>query len=340
MTTQVPSPYHLSFQIMAQPQRVLIVGATGFVGSHLRPILEDDGIQLRCGTRHPESAPESGPMTDWRTLDLDSGDGLLDALDGCDAAVYLYHGMDSGDGYAEREARAATRFRNAAADAGLSRIVYLGGVEPEGEVSKHLRSRIDTGRLLREGSVPTVELRAAMVIGEGSISWRIVKDLAERLPAMAIPSWLRNRSMPVLIDDLVIALRAALLMDTDKSLLFDAPGGEVISHRDLLQRVARECGHDPPMIDVPAVFPGLSSLWVGLISDANFHVAKELVEGLRSDLLPTQPRVWERMGGYRPAEVDEAVKTALGDAARCDRGECPDRQMIERILRRGEAATV
>lgn len=267
-------------------------------------------------------------------LDVETGDGLIAALDGCRSAVYLYHGMGSGAGYADREKRAAERFRDAAEEAGLERIVYLGGVEPEGEASTHLASRLETGRILREGAVATVELRAAMIIGEGSISWRIVRDLSARLPAMALPSWLQNRSMPVLIDDLVVALRAALDDALGPDGVFDVPGAEAVSHRELLRRVAGHLGHDPPMVNVPALFPGLSSLWVALVSNADHSIVRELVDGLRSDLLPSQPSVWDRLSGYEPTPLDRSIQLALGDREAVGDGEPPAPATIERLVDR------
>jgi len=295
---------------------VLLTGATGFVGSHLLAALEALGYAVRCASRRAEGRDvgEGGPR-EWCPLDVESGRGLDAALESCDAAYFLVHSMAAGGDYERREAEAAMRFREAAARAGLARVVYLGGVAPAGEPSKHLRSRLETGRLLREGPVPCVELRAAMIVGAGSESWQIVRDLARRLPAMVLPAWLRNRSCPVFIDDLVAALVRCLDGEIGGSVVLEAPGPERLSHKDLLRRVAAKLGSSPVMIDVPVLSPALSSLWIGLVTDVNLTVARELVQSLVTDLLPTGQEVWGWMPGYARTPLDRAIELALADDA-------------------------
>lgn len=323
---------------MISARKVLLVGATGFVGRHLRPVLRNAGFDLVCGTRDTSGRVSEEGLR-WVSMDVETGDGLEEALEGCDAAFYLYHGMDGGGDYVRRERTAAENFRDAASRVGVTRVVYMGGVQPSGEPSKHLASRLETGRILRDGPVDTVEVRAAMVIGEGSTSWRIVRDLSARLPAMALPSWLKNRSMPILIDDLVVALRGALDFDLSGARVFDAAGAQSISHRDLLKRVAHELGHDPILIDVPAPFPGLSSLWVRLVSGADYEVVKELVQGLTSDLMPTEEIVWTRIPGPGATPLDEAIALVVEDGKRIeDARDAPDERIVARLLRRSEAA--
>lgn len=250
-------------------------------------------------------------------VDLDRPDTLepaLAALGGCRKAFYLVHGMGSGragDDYAEREAGAARDFAAAAGRAGLSKVVYLGGVAPAGEPSRHLASRLAVGEILRAGPVPTHELRAAMVVGTGGSSWRIVRDLAKRLPAMVLPAWLRNRSSPVFVDDVAVALLGAL--DLPGTGWLDLPGPEVLSHRDLLDRVADAFGFHPTMVEVPFVTPRLSSYWIGLVSGANLALARELVEGLTSDLIPTGESVWDRLPGRAPTPLDTAITESIRD---------------------------
>lgn len=292
---------------------VLLTGATGFVGRHLYAALDAAGLPVVCGSRDPEGARERWPERRWVRIDLDEPHTLEPALAGCRKAVYLVHGMGDGgsDDYAEREAASARDFASAAAQAGLEKIVYLGGVEPAGEPSRHLRSRLVVGDILRGGGVPTHELRAAMIVGTGGSSWRIVRDLAKRLPAMVLPSWLRNRSSPVFVDDIALALLAAL--DFEGTGWLDIPGPEIVSHRELLDRVAKHFGFKPAMIEVPFVTPRLSSYWIGLVSGADFALARELVEGLTSDLLPQGESVWERLPGLRPTGIDEAIEEAIRD---------------------------
>lgn len=293
-------------------RRVLLTGATGFVGSHLLPALEARGYAVRCASRRIPERSDAGAH-EWCALDVESGRGLDEALSSCDAAYYLVHSMAAGGDYERREAEAAVRFREAAARAGVERIVYLGGVAPAGDPSKHLRSRLETGRLLRDGEIPCVELRAAMIVGTGSESWQIVRDLARRLPAMVLPAWLRNRSCPVFIDDLAAALVRCLEGEIGGSVVLEAPGPERVSHKELLRRVAAKLGSSPVMIDVPVLSPALSSLWIGLVTDANLTVARELVHGLVTDLLPTGQEVWGWMPGHPRTSLDRAIELALAD---------------------------
>lgn len=320
----------------SDPRPVLITGATGFVGSHLAVALEAAGIPIRCATRSPEAARERHPERDWVALDVEEPHTLEPALEGCRAAYFLVHRISGADDYEARELGAARDFRNAAASRGLERIVYLGGVEPAGRPSRHLRARLETGRILREGSVPAVELRAAMVVGAGGASWEMVHELAQRLPAMILPRWLRNRSRPVLIDDVVLALLAALDLELGGSGWLDVPGPTVASHRELLQMVAERMGYRPPLFDVPVLSPRLSSYWIGLVTSADLALAQELVEGLTSDLLPTGEIVWDRIDGHEPASLEVAIRRALTDGTSADR---PTSAALERIrtLARGYA---
>ncbi len=293
---------------MPRDERILLTGATGFVGGHLLPKLIEAGYLVRCASRHPSPTPSGA---EWVRMDVEEPEAVARAMDGCAAAYYLVHGMAGGGGYPEREAWSAGQFARRAAEAGLRRIVYLGGIEPSGPPSRHLSSRLETGRILRAGAVPTVELRAAMIIGHGSGSWQIVRDLAARLPAMVLPRWLHNASWPVHIDDVCRALVFALEMPIEGSVWLDVPGAQRISHRDLIRRVASALRKHPPLVDVPVLTPRLSSYWIALVTRADLHLAQELVEGLRSDLDPTGPIIWDRMVDYRPMTIGRAIRRAI-----------------------------
>jgi uncharacterized protein YbjT (DUF2867 family) len=224
----------------------------------------------------------------------------------------LVHAMGAGDDYPDRERRAAETFRAAAEDAGLQRIVYLGGVAPEGRASRHLESRLSTGRILRAGSVPTVELRAAMVIGSGSASWQMVRDLAVRLPVMLLPRWLDYRSCPLAVDDTV----AAILIALDPRIQagwYEAPGPECLSHRQMLERVARLMGSRIPMLRLPVLTPNLSSYWIALVTRTPIDLARELVQGLQSDLMPRGPNIWDYLPEYVRVPLDQAIHDAFED---------------------------
>ena len=292
---------------------VLLTGATGFVGRYLRPLLEGAGVSVRCATRDPERARRQDPAGTWVELDVHRPHTLEPALAGCSAAFYLVHGLHEGSGFEEREEAAARDFRSAAEATSLERIVYLGGVAPAGPPSPHLRSRLRTGEILRGGAVSTVELRAGLVVGAGGSSWAIVRDLAARLPAMALPRWLRNRSCPVYVEDVARAMYGALTLDSTSCWL-DLPGPEVLTHKDLLERTARAMGHRPFLLDVPVVSPRLSSYWIGLVTRAPLVLARELVQGLTSDLLPRNDGIWARVEDS-PTDLATAIARSLEDEA-------------------------
>src|SRR6185369_12558540 len=225
---------------------ILLTGATGFVGSALHPLLARRG-PVRCLTRDVARARARWPALDWVEGDVADEPACARALDGCRAAFYLVHSIGENQDFRRREVEAARRFAGAAGAAGLGRLVYLGGVAPSGRVSEHLRSRIEVGEALRAGPVLTVELRASMIIGHGSLSWLIVRDLAARLPVMVLPRWLRSRTEPVAIDDVVVALLAALEIPIEASAGFDIPGPEVLTGEQILVETARAMGLPPPL---------------------------------------------------------------------------------------------
>ena len=294
---------------------VLVTGATGFVGSRLADALHAGGVPVRCGSRRPARAAAGRPDLDWVAFDLEDPDVIDEALQGVRAAVYLVHLMADGEGYAERERGAAAMFARLAADNGLERVIYLGGVAPQGPPSEHLQSRLDTGRILREGTVPTLELRAGMIIGDGSESWKICRDLSARLPFMLLPKWLRSRSAPVAIDDVITGLIASLDLPLVHSTIYDLPGPEVLTAEQILVRAARLRGMEPRTLALPLVSPQLSSYWLKLVSGADFMVAQELVHGLVHDLLPTHPSLWDALPDMQPLGFDEAVRRATADEA-------------------------
>lgn len=245
-------------------------------------------------------------------MDVARPDTLGPALRGCDAAVYLVHSMAESGDYERRELEAAQAFRRAAEDAGVRRVVYLGGFQPEGPASKHLRSRIETGRILRSStSLSTIELRAGMIIGCGSQSWCIVRDLAARLPVMVLPRWLESKSQPIGIADVNQAIAHALELQHEGSAAYGLPGPETLSGSELLVRVAGLMNVRPFLIPVPLISPRLSSYWLQLVTRADQRIAQELVEGLTGDLLAQGQGFWELMPAVQRQSFDEAAGGAL-----------------------------
>jgi len=303
-----------SVAMHSQVKRVLLTGATGFVGSHLHPALVRAGFDVVGASRDPARAKRRFPGREFCRCELSDRPSIAAALATADAAVYLVHGMAAGDGdYESAERRMAADFLAAAEHAGLSRIVYLGGMRPTGQPSKHLRSRLATGEILRGGSVSTIELQASMIIGRGSESWLIVRDLAMRLPAMVLPRWMRHRSQPVAIDDVAAALTRAITLTHEGSAAYPLPGPEVLSGRETLERVARLRGIRPVIVEIPLLTPHLSSYWIQLVTRADKHLAAELVEGLTSDLVAPDRGFWALMPDYELTPFDRAAEQALAD---------------------------
>ncbi len=290
---------------------VVVAGASGFVGRHLVARLLADGHTVRCGTRNPATARPAD--RDWVRLDVDRPETLDAALAGADALVYLVHQMAGSHGpdLLAREAASATAIAASAERHGLRRIVYLGGPKPAGAPSEHLVARLVTGERLRASTVSCIELRAAMIIGAGSESWTMVRDLALRLPVMVLPAWLSTRSSPVGVADVVDALAAAVVDPLEGSAAFDLPGPEVLSARDILTRAAATAGFRPVMLPVPVLTPSLSAHWLRLVTRANHDVARQLVDGLQSDLVTEDAGYWARLGGRARTPLDEVMRQAI-----------------------------
>ena len=224
-------------------------------------------------------------------VDLDRPETIAPAVDGVDCTYYLAHSMGRGGAdFRATDRRCAENFVRAASG---RRIVYLGGVAPHGVPSEHLASRLEVGAILRNGRVPTLELRASMIIGNGSASWRIVRDLAARLPFMVLPRWLESLTCPIALPDVIQALLDARTVPLDSSAWFDLPGPDVLSVHEMLLIVGALRGRRIPAVRVPLLTPRLSALWLRLISGGDYDLARQLVLGLRADLLPAGSRYWE-----------------------------------------------
>lgn len=290
---------------------ILIAGATGFVGGLLAERLAAEGRDVRCLARRPERA-----TVDSR-CELVAGDVLRPetlppALAGVDVAYYLVHSMGRGgdDDFAERDLRGARNFASACSEAGVERIVYLGGLG-DGGGSAHLRSRHETALALGSTGIPLSYFRAAIVIGAGSESFRTIAYLVRRLPAMITPSWTTTRTQPIAAEDVVEYLAQALDVARSSGSEIEIGGPDVTTYGGLLDACARAQGIRPrPRLGVPLLTPGLSSHWIGLVTPVDAGVARPLVEGLTSETVVSDPSGMEDFA-VSATPIDVAMRTAV-----------------------------
>lgn len=296
--------------------KLLLTGATGFVGSFCHPLLLEAGYEVIGGARDPEDATRRFPDREFVHFDVADRSSVAQAVRGVGRALYLVHGMKDSADYGRAEVLAAKTFGEEADRAGLDRIVYLGGLRPFGTISRHLRSRLETGETLRAGRTPVAELQASMIVGGGSESFRMVRDLAARLPAMILPRWSSSRTQPIGIRDVGAAIRFALDMPLGRSEVFAVPGPEILAAGEIIRRTAWLLGNDPLLIHVPFLSPRLSSYWIRFVTRTNGRLATELVEGLRSDVLSADAGLWRRMPGYQRQTFAEAAAIAVEEEAK------------------------
>jgi uncharacterized protein YbjT (DUF2867 family) len=281
--------------------RILVTGATGFVGRALTAALDEAGHEVVAGTRRPGRYQGTGEAV---ALDVGDRASVEAALDGCDAAYYLVHSME-GSEFEERDRAAATAFAEAAGSAG-PRIVYLGGLGAEDNPSPHLRSRHDVGRILRE-LADTIELRAAMVIGRGGASFEIMRQLVERLPVMVCPRWVTSRCQPIALPDAVRYLVASLDIPAG---CYDVGGPDILTYEEMLRRFAVLTGRKRVILKVPVLTPTLSAHWIGLVTDQPASIGRPLAEGLAAEMVADDERI-RSLVPFDLLGFDEAVRLAL-----------------------------
>jgi len=304
---------------IAAGQTIAVTGASGYVGGRLVPALLDAGYRVRCLARNTRKLV-SRPWADRPGLEIvqasldDPGD-LVNSLRGCAGAYYLVHAMVSaGAEFADIDERMARGFGRAAADAGVSRLIYLGGLGEEGEdLSEHLASRRKVESALREGGVPLTTLRAAMIIGSGSASFEILRYLVERLPVMVTPRWVRTESQPIAVRDVVRYLVSTLDVPETAHQTLDIGGPDLVTYHELMRLMASELGLPRRLvIPVGVLSPGLSSRWIHLVTPIGRQLARPLAEGLRNRLVCRDARAMELMPGPL-LSVREAIQRAVAN---------------------------
>ncbi|MFE7133371.1 SDR family oxidoreductase [Streptomyces sp. NPDC057638] len=274
------------------PARCLVTGATGYIGGRLVPELLAAGYAVRCLARSPEKLRDHPWAGEAETVRGDVTDpaSLAAAMRGVDVAYYLVHALGTGPGFERTDREAARTFAEQAHRAGVRRIVYLGGLTPEGvppeRLSPHLRSRDEVGRIFLDGAVPATVLRAAVIIGSGSASFEMLRYLTERLPVMVTPSWVRTRIQPIGVRDVLRYLTGSAAMPPEVDRAFDIGGPDVLTYRDMMRGYAAVAGLPRRLIvPVPVLTPGLSSHWVGLVTPVPHSIARPLAESLRYEVV-------------------------------------------------------
>jgi uncharacterized protein YbjT (DUF2867 family) len=293
-------------------KQVLVTGASGFVGSHLTEALEAAGYSVLAMTRHPDTYSGAGEPIFGDVWEPDS---LRSALADADAAYYLVHSLARQD-FVEKDAAAARSFGTAAADAGLERVIYLGGLgQDNANLSDHLKSRREVEHLLASGGAPTTVLRAAIVIGHGGISWEITRQLVAHLPVMIVPKWATTRTQPIALADVVRYLVGVLEPAAAKGRVFEIGGPEVLTYAEMMRRVAQLRHHRQlPMLPVPLLTPRLSSYWLSLVTDVDTATARNLVDSMSNEVIVTDYAIAEIVPGM-PMGYDDAVREAFRERA-------------------------
>ncbi|WP_328557290.1 SDR family oxidoreductase [Streptomyces sp. NBC_00358] len=300
--------------------RCLVTGATGYIGGRLVPELLAAGFRVRCLARSPAKLrdyPWAGEAQVVRG-DVTDAASVADALRGCEVAYYLVHALGTGHDFEETDRAAARIFGEQARAAGVRRIVYLGGLTPEGvperELSPHLRSRAEVGRILMESGVPTTVLRAAVIIGSGSASFEMLRYLTERLPVMVTPSWVHTRIQPMGVRDVLRTLVGSAGMPAEVNRTFDIGGPEVLTYLEMMRRYAVIAGLPRRLIfPVPVLTPRLSSHWVGLVTPVPASIARPLTESLRHEVVCREHDIVRHVPDPpgAPMGFDAAVALAL-----------------------------
>lgn len=305
-------PAHPNQDGNSSERRVLLTGATGYIGGRLLPLLVAEGCRVRCLARQPDHlvsrVPEGVEVVQGDLLDAES---LQTAMTGIDAAYYLVHSMGSKGDFEEKDRRAAGNFGAAARAAGVRRIIFLGGLSEDGpELSAHLRSRHEVGETLRASGVPVLEFRASIIIGSGSLSFEMIRALVERLPVMVMPRWVRVKAQPIAIGDVLAYLLAALRRETLESVIFEIGGPDRVSYGELMREYSQQRGLRRLMLPVPLLTPYISSLWLGLVTPLFARVGRKLIASIRHPTV-VRDNAAESAFPIRPIAAREAIARAL-----------------------------
>ena len=299
---------------MPKESVVLVTGATGYVGDRLVPHLLDAGYQVRVMVRDQKKLQHRLWHDAVQTVTADAlmPQTLPEALAGVTWAFYLIHSLTGGAGFRQQDIRAARNFGHAAAQAGVGRIIYLGGLgDPGAPLSAHLRSRQETGDVLRESGVPVTEFRAAIVVGAGSVSFEMIRHLTERVPVMICPQWVFTRVQPIAIEDVLVYFTAALESAETAGQIIEIGGATVLTYGQMMTGYARVRGLRRFLVPVPVLTPRLSSYWVHWVTPVRAAYARPLIEGLRNEVIVRDDRASTLFPEICPVDYESAVRRAL-----------------------------
>ena len=309
----------------SSPRRIVVFGASGYVGGRLVSRLLDEGHEVVATSRDPSklAAMPWADHVEIRAVDLLDESTIDSAIEGCDAAYYLVHSMGGGDGFAARDRTAALNLVAASHDSELRQIIYLSGLgDEDAELSEHLASRQEVGQILAAGTVPVTELRAAIVIGSGSLSFEMLRYLTEVLPVMITPRWVRTRCQPIAIADVLFYLVAVLGHRDAQGRVFEIGGPDVLTYEEMIRSYARIAGLKPRrIIPVPVLSPGLSGRWIGLVTPLDSVTSEELVQSLRNEVI-VEDRPISDIVDHETLSFEESVRRAL---ERVKRSQIPTR---------------
>jgi len=296
---------------MVMTGKILITGASGFIGSRLTKALLAEGADLRCLLRRPSPLPAGAESA---IGDLLKPDSLPAAMEGIDTAYYLVHSMAGGRaGFEARDRAAAVNFTKAATAAGVRRVIYLGGLgDTSGELSEHLQSRIEVGEILSSASFATTFLRAAVIFGAGGASFEMIHSLVKHLPIMITPRWVSTKCQPIAVGDVINYLVGCIHEERTAGGTFDIGGPEILTYREMMERFAAIEGRRLLIIPVPVLTPKLSSYWIGFITPIKPSIAMPLIEGLANEVICLDNRIRELLP-FRLTPYDEAVRIALAE---------------------------
>lgn len=290
---------------------VLLTGASGYIGGCLLRRLERTDLHLRCLTRRPDGlACQAAEQTEIVKGDLLDVASLAAAMGGVDTAYYLVHSMDAVGDFRELDRRAATNFARAARQARVSRIIYLGGLGSDDELSEHLSSRHEVGRILRASGIPTIELRASLVIGSGSASFETVRALVEGLPAIPAPEWVETAAQPIAVEDVIEYLVAALRLEARKSAIFEIGGSDRASYAEVMREYARQRNLRRPMVRIPLAALRLSRPLLAVLTPRYGRIAAAMLESLRNETTVQDPTADEAFS-ISPRSLTDAIEGAL-----------------------------